>query len=280
MTGPSGPPLSSVSSAADLVTVLLARDIVRASRENGLRVLAITSPMSMAAGLLARRIGAPALALAGGFGRLDVEPRPAISLGEFALGMASSPRSMSAETFMALARGRVGVMVTPAQIDARAALNLSGIGGTPARPAVALPGSRGLPDNNHSPSTVWYFAPELSARRLVPAVDFVSGAPPRPGIRRLLFSPAATLEFETTVGWRIAGLAPGTSEAEVRGAVGFDLAAGEPATLADPSDEELAELAAVDPNGLRRLDFSAMPVDELAAVLAAESRELGDLAAP
>ncbi|MBO0841477.1 MAG: hypothetical protein J2O49_11725 [Sciscionella sp.] len=265
-----------MTDSADQVTVLLARDIVRATRDRGLRVFAMTSPMSIVAGLVAQRIGAPRLALAGGFGRLDVAPRPSATLGEFALGMGHSPRSMSAETFMALARGRVGVVVTPAQIDARAALNLSGIGGVPERPTVALPGSRGLPDNNHSSSTVWYFAPELSTRRLVSKVDFVSGAAPAAGIRRLLFSPTATLEFDAAGGWRIVGLTKGMSVDDVRGAVGFEVAAEEPATHVPPTEVERAALGEADPHGLRRLDFGSMPGDVLGDVLAHEARELAE----
>jgi glutaconate CoA-transferase subunit B len=266
-----------MTEAADLVTTLLARDIVESVRSRGLRVFAMTSPVSVVAGLLAQRIGAPGLALAGGFGRLDVAPRPAVTSGEFALGMDASPHSMSAETFMALARGRVGVVVSPAQIDARAALNLSGVGGVHARPAVALPGSRGLPDNNHSRSMVWYFVPEITTRRLVAEVDFISGAPPAPGIRRRLFAPTATLEFDAANGWRIVGLTEGTSVEDVRAATSFELAADSPATSIGPSVRELAALVEVDPNGLRRLDFGAMPGDELGEVIAEEARELADL---
>jgi glutaconate CoA-transferase subunit B len=265
-----------MSAPADLVTTLLARDIVRAVRESDLRVFAITSPVSMVAGLLAQRTGAPSMALAGGFERLDVRPHPSISCGEFALGMATSPRSTSAETFMALAQGRVGVVVSPAQIDARAALNLSGVGGTHDRPAVALPGSRGLPDNNHSPSTVWYFVPELSPRRLVAEVDFISGAPPAPGIRRVLLSPVATLEFEASRGWRVVALTRGSTVEDVRAATGFALLADEPGEHADPSPQELAVLAEVDPHGLRQLDFGPLPGEDLDRVLAAEATELAD----
>jgi glutaconate CoA-transferase subunit B len=265
-----------VTDPADSITVLLARDVVDAVGSRGLRVFAITSPVSMVAGLLAQRIGAPTLALAGGFGRLDVDPRPAVTSGEFALGLDASPHAMSAETFMALARGKVGVVVSPAQIDARAALNLSGVGGSHAQPAVALPGSRGLPDNNHSISTVWYFVPEMTPRRLVAEVDFVSGSAPPAGIRRLLLSPTATLSFDAASGWRIVGLAEGVTVEDVRAAAGFELAADSPPVHVAPSPDELAALAAVDPHGLRRLDFGSMPGAELGAVMAEEARELAD----
>lgn len=261
-----------MTGAADLVTTLLARDIVQAVHGRGLRVFAITSPVSMVAGLLAQQIGAPRLALAGGFGRLDVAPIPAVTSGEFALGMDSSPQSASVETFMALARGRVGVVVSPAQIDARGALNLSGIGGSPDRPTVALPGSRGLPDNNHSSSTVWYFIPSITARRLVAAVDFVSGAPPAPGIRRRLLSPEATLDFDAATGWQIVGITDGFSLDGVRAAAGFSFTGASPPAHVAPSTQELSALAEVDPRGLRRMDFGEMPSDELDQVLAGEAR--------
>ncbi len=228
----------------------------------------------MVAGLMAQRLGAPRLALAGGFGRLDVAPHPAVISGEFALGLEFAPQSSAAETFMALARGRVGVVVSPAQIDARAALNLSGVGGTQKQPATALPGSRGLPDNNHSTSNVWYFVPQITPRRLVAEVDFISGAAPAPGMRRLLVSPTATLEFDAARGWRIVGLAEGVSVEDVRAASSFDLAADSPPVHRLPSPEELAVLAAVDPHGLRRLDFGSMPAGELDELMAVEAREL------
>ncbi len=263
-----------MSTPADTVTTVLARDIVVAVQDRGLRVFAITSPVSLVAGLMAQRLGAPSLALAGGFGRLDATPRPAVISGEFALGLDSAPHSMSAETFMALARGRVGVVTSPAQIDTRAALNLSGVGGTHDRPVVALPGSRGLPDNNHSRSNVWYFVPDISPRRLVPEVDFVSGAPPGPGIRRLLLAPTAALEFDAASGWRIMALAAGVTADEVRASCGFDLAGQDPPAFVEPSAYELDVMVAVDPHGLRRLDFGAVPGHELASVIAAEEREL------
>ncbi|MFV0463941.1 MAG: hypothetical protein ACK5MP_12225 [Nostocoides sp.] len=263
-----------MSTSADLVTTLLARHMVQAACEHGVRVLAVTSPTSLIAGLMAQRLGADRLALAGGFGRLDVAPQPALTSGEFAMGMAASPRSMSAETFMALARGRVGVVVSPAQIDARAALNLSGIGGTTQRPQVALPGSRGLPDNNHSASTVWYFAPELSVRRLVPEVDFVSGAPPPPGIPRVLVSPTATLAFRAELGWRIAGLSEGVTVQDVRDSVGFELACDGPPVYRGPSPEEAEVMSSVDPHGLRQLDFGPLPEEALSTVLAEEAEAL------
>ena len=48
----------------------------------------------------------------------------------------------------------------PAQLDRVGATNLSYVGGSYESPRVALPGSRGLPDNNDSPSRVWYLVPD------------------------------------------------------------------------------------------------------------------------
>ncbi|MCW3065995.1 MAG: hypothetical protein JWN32_3167, partial [Solirubrobacterales bacterium] len=137
---------------ADLLTAALAREIA----ESGVSAFAVTSPSTVAAAIAARELGAPDLAIAGGFTALDASPLPSTDLGEAGL-LTDGPavRDWPLDTFTLLARGRVGVATAPAQLDAAARTNLSGIG-PPGRPQVALPGPHGLPDNNHSPSRVWY----------------------------------------------------------------------------------------------------------------------------
>ena len=164
-----------VSMFGDLFTTVLAREFAAAAADDGVRVIAVTTTASLVAALAARRLGAADLAIAPGFGTLDGAPRPALSLGERALRAGASPRGPVSDTFVAVARGLMGVVVTPAQLDSRGATNLSHIAGTHAAPRVALPGSRGLPDNNDSPSRVWYLVPDHAARTLVDRVDFVSG---------------------------------------------------------------------------------------------------------
>lgn len=241
---------------SDHVVAVLARDMVRAAT-HGMRVLAVTGTSSLVAGLVARQLGAADLAMAVGFGVLDGSPRPVSASGEFALGVGAAVHGPAMETFAVLARGRAGVVVSPAQLDGCAASNLSRIGGEEL-PRVALPGSRGLPENNHSRSAVWYLLSEHSRRTLVPRVDFVSGAPPPAARPRRLVTPLGVLEYEAGSGWTLVALMPDVTVDEVRDQTGFDVHVGDsdvPTCMV--TERELAVLADADPHSLRRLDFTA-----------------------
>ena len=97
-----------MSAAADLLCAALAQEIA----ESGIRVYAVTSPATAAAGLAARELGAPGLALASGFTALDGSPVPQLTLGERGLFTAGPAlRDDPFDTFALLARGRVGVAV-------------------------------------------------------------------------------------------------------------------------------------------------------------------------
>ncbi len=138
----------------DLLASALADEIAEAVAVGGVRVFAVTSPATVAAAQAARRLGAEGLAIAGGFTILDATPQPWVSPDERGMlsGGSAAPYPIS-DTFALLRRGQVGVATSPAQLDAAGRTNLSAVG--PAGgPKVALPGPRGLPDNNHSPSRV------------------------------------------------------------------------------------------------------------------------------
>lgn len=243
-----------MSDLADLLTVVLAREVV-AARARGMRVLAVTSPVSLVAGLAATRLGAPDLAISAGFGVLDaVDPFPAVSLGEGSYGTGAAHRSAPSDTFVTVARGLAGVCTTPAQLDAHGAANLSRVGGTDDRPGTALPGSRGIPDNNDMPGPVWYLFTGHSPRQLVAEVDFVSGPPPSPGRHRRLLTTLGLFALTPNAGWSAVSLHPGVSAEQVTEATGFAVAgtAAAPVTAA-ASDEERAVLKAVDPGRLRAL---------------------------
>jgi len=262
-----------VNELADLMTAVLAREFVAAAQPGGIRVLAVTTPSSLVAGLAAVRLGAPRLALAVGFGRLDGAPKPALTLGEFGYGLERCPRTPAVETFAALAHGRVGVVVTPAQLDAVAATNLSRAGGSDDRPRVALPGSRGLPDNNHAPSRVWYVLPAHTPRQLVERVDFVSGSSPPPGVVRRLLTPLGVLDFVAGPGWRLVSLHPGVQVEQMRLATGFPVAVDGATETAPLTQRERDVLGEVDPEGLHRLEFLPPPAAaELSARLADTER--------
>lgn len=251
---------------AATVAAVLVRELV-AARKRGMRVLAVTSPLSLVAGLAARRLGAPDLAIAGGFTVLDaVDPVPTLTRGEAAYGLDDACRGPASDTFVAVARGFVGVCTTPAQLDARGAANLSRIGGSDDAPAVALPGSRGLPDNNDMPGPVWYVLPRHTPRQLVATVDFASGPPPSPGRHRRLLTPLGVFALDPG-GWRAVSLHAGVTAAQVREATGFAIACDDAPVTPSPSDDERAALAAVDPHGLHALDL--LDRDEAQALVAA-----------
>jgi glutaconate CoA-transferase, subunit B len=245
-----------MNDTADLLTVVVARELVDA-RARGLKVLAVTSPIAFVAGLAARHLGAPDLALATGFCVLDaVGPFPALTLGEGNLGVDQATRGPSSDTFVALARGMVGVCVSPAQLDGRGATNLSRVGGTDQAPKVALPGSRGLPENNDAPGPLWYLFLGHDPRTLVAVVDTVSGPPPSPDRYRRLITPLGVFSLSPD-GWAAVSLSPDVSVDAVHEATGFaiDVPDGTPTTMT-PTDEELAALDAVDPLGLRAIELA------------------------
>lgn len=236
----------------DLLTAALAREIA----ESGIRVYAVTSPASAAAALAARELGAPDLAIATGFTALDAEPVPNLTLGEAGLfttgaGLVDDPF----DTFALLARGRVGVAVTPAQLDAAGRTNLSGVG-APGRPKVALPGARGLPDNNAGPSRVWYVLAGHSPRQLVERVDVVCGAaPPATSVRRLL-TPAGAFELRAGC-WEALWLTEGGAEfVAAAPGLGVRISEGAP-TVSEPDAEALAAVRRADPHDVRLAEFSS-----------------------
>jgi hypothetical protein len=240
-----------MSTSADLLCAALAREIA----ESGIRVYAVTSPATAAAGLAARELGAPGLALASGFTALDGSPVPQLTLGERGLFTAGPAlRDDPFDTFALLARGRVGVAVAPAQLDVRGQTNLSGVGGQPGRPKVALPGARGLPDNNAGPSRVWYLLPAHGPRQLVASVDVVCGAAPPPTSVRRLLTPAGCFALGPE-GWTAQWLTPDGAEL-VAAAEAFPIAIDGAPIVDAPQAEALAALQRADPRGARAVEFA------------------------
>ena len=241
-----------MSAVADLVAGALAEEIAASS----IRVFAATSPLTVAAALAARRLGRPDLAIAAGFTRLDADPVPSLTLGEEGLvGRRPAPRDEIGDVFALLARGEGGVAVTPAQIDARGRTNLSGIG-PPGAPRTALPGTRGLADNNDAPSRVWYLLPAHSARTLVADVDVVSGPAPGLGAPRRLITPAGLFDLGTA-GWTAVWLATGGRK-QVEAAPTLGVAVADDVSVREaPPAAVLEALREVDPHDVRAVEMAS-----------------------
>lgn len=242
-----------------------------------IRVFAATSPLTVVAALAARRLGRPDLAIAGGFTRLDAGPAPALTLGEEGLvGSAPGPRGAIGDVFALLARGEGGVAVSPAQLDARGRTNLSGVG-PPGAPTTALPGTRGLADNNDSPARVWYLLPAHSPRTLVEAVDVVSGPAPGLGSPRRLITPAGLFDLGSD-GWTAVWLSPGGLSL-VGKAPALGVRVGEDVLVrGSPSAAVLAALRETDPHDVRAVEMAGRA--EAAKLWAGHARREGVGAGP
>ncbi|MCP3975764.1 MAG: hypothetical protein GY720_14865 [bacterium] len=237
----------------DLIAGLLVREFREASNgQPPLRVLAATSMASLVAGLAVRAEGID-LAIAGGFVALDADPFPSLSLGESSMGLENSAQGSLFDTFAAVSRGWVGVAVSPGQLDGSGRTNLSFVGGSHSEPTVALPGSRGLPENNTSPSRVWYVIPKHTPRTLVSSVDFASGASPNPTLQRRLITNLGIFDLGAT-GWTAASLHDGVAADDVKTQTGFSIDCSQAGTTPDLSGVELAALQAADPANLRALE--------------------------
>jgi hypothetical protein len=220
-------------SVADLLTGTLAEEI---AAQPQLRVYVPTTPATGVAIRAAQRLGAGRVSIVDGFTKLD-----------------GAQRDWVTDVFTLLRKGRLGVAITPIQLDAAGRTNLSGFG-SPGQLKTALIGPRGLPDNNDTPCPLWYLLPAHSDRTLVERVDIVCGPAPTGLGQRTLLTPAGC--FDLIDGrWRARWLAPGGEEL-VAGVPAFAITIPDGAPVRDAvAAETLAALEAVDPDGKRRKEF-------------------------
>jgi acyl CoA:acetate/3-ketoacid CoA transferase beta subunit len=148
--------------------------------------------------------------------------------------------------------GRRHVMMGASQIDRHGNQNISCIGDW-AKPKAQLIGVRGGPGNSVSHPTS-YWVPNHSPRVFVPDVDFVSGVGHGRGVAtyvRFVVTNLCVLDFRSGTP-AIASLHGGVTVDHVRAQTGFELAAAEPvAHTREPTDDEIALIAHLDPHGLR-----------------------------
>jgi glutaconate CoA-transferase subunit B len=224
---------------ADVVTVAMARHFAR------WQVAAVIGPTSAVAAELARRVLSPDLAVLGAMTAADAPAGPAMLGLEW--GVLPSERHDIRDLFALVAQGRVAIFATPAQVDSKGCANLGGIGGWK-RPKVALPGSRGLPDNAASLPGFAYWVP--SSRALVAEVDYVSAPAPPADWERTVLTRDGVFSIGLA-GWRCLSL-----HGDRKPDAPFAIADLEQAPrTAPPSTDEAAAMDEIDPEGVREIEL-------------------------
>lgn len=176
--------------------------------------------------------------------------------------------------FSILWSGRRHAMLSPVQMDRFGQTNISVIG-SHSHPKTAMLGARGFPGNTIShPNS--FFMPQHSKRSFVEGeVDFVCGAgynrdryldgrAPSGLDLRLIVTNLAVMDFAgADHAIQVRSLHPGVSFEEVQDNTGFTLDRPEtiPETRA-PTLEELALIARLDPNGVRRKVLKGDPIGD------------------
>lgn len=235
---------------ADLIVVALARLL----RDGEVVFQGVNSVLPVVAIGLARRLHAPGLIYLNIAGGYDPAPRylPDSSTDpEMAHG---SPALISNEDFYDLcARGGVDTVFLGAiQIDALGRTNLSVIG-PHERPKVRLPGGGGAAVIMPTAGRILLWRTQHNPRVFVERLDFVTAAG---NVDRV----ATPLCLFRRIDGRLTveALMPGVSADQVRAQTGFDLGPAEAwPTLAPPTDQELTTIEALDPRGLRKLEFQS-----------------------
>ncbi len=239
---------SATAAAADAMAVAMARLL-----RDGERVFhGVASPLPMVAILLAKRLHAPNLVYINIAGSVDPTPaRLARSSTAPALLPGSATQFTLADLFDLSARGGLDTaFLGGVQIDGAGRINMSAIGEF-AHPRVRLPGGAGsaliLPTARRT--ILW--RTQHTPRSLVERLDFVTAA----GNVDRLVTPLCVFRMQDGR-LVLEALMPGVALETVRRQTGFPVvSASEPAALAPPTDEELAALAAIDPERVRDVEF-------------------------
>ena len=227
--------------------------MARALRDGEVVFQGVNSVLPMLAIALARRLHAPHLVYLSVGGGIDPSPRympdsstdPELAHGSAAL--------FSNEDFYDLcARGGMDTAFLGfAQMDATGRTNTSVIGPHD-RPRVRLPGAGGAATIMPTAGRVLLWRTQHSPRVFVEQLDFVSAV----GNVDRVYTPLCV--FQRRGGrLEVAGRFAGVAETEIMAATGFTLAPPPWPELPEPTAEELAALASLDPAHLRQREFEA-----------------------
>lgn len=237
--------------AADQMAVCLARELW-----DGERVFhGVNSPLPMVAIFLARKLHAPHSVLIEVAGSVDPEPEGLpFSTNDPKLCEGAASLFSNADAYDLFSRGGVDLLfLGGAQIDKAGRVNMSYIG-DPAQPKVRLPGGGGGSVIMEQARRVVIWRVVHDVRTFVSKLDFVT----QTGNLTRIVTPLAVLEL-IEGGLEIESAHPGVSAVEVAANTGFALDASRKISVtAPPTQDELAALEVVDPEGVRYSEFSAL----------------------
>jgi glutaconate CoA-transferase, subunit B len=230
---------------ARLTADALTWSLARRCRPGDVLVVGVATPLAAAAGMLARELLVPDLTI---IMAASVNPRThdvAESLTDPAAAARLAPGTLTqAEILDAIQRGRVTLQfVSPAEVDARGAINTNRIGSRRG------PGALALPDVAVLVGRLVAYRAEHSPRFLVPRVQYVTGAPG--GVRAIV---TGTAEIELGPP-RLTALQPGASLEDALDC-GFELDATS-VRDADPMPDAARDLLdnVIDPYEVRLLEI-------------------------
>jgi glutaconate CoA-transferase subunit B len=233
---------------------MMAVAMSRLLRDGELVFHGVASPLPMVAVLLARATHAPHLIYLNITGSVDPTPQklPRSTVDPALLAGTRSLITL-ADAFDLSARGELDtVFLSGVQIDATGRINMSAIGDY-ARPTVRLPGGAGSAFLMSTANRVILWRTRHDRRTFVERLPFVTGA----GNVDRVVTPLCVFWRDPGAGrLAVESIHPGVTPAEVVDQTGFEVSADGVPTTPPPTEQELAALQEIDPDGVRRIEFA------------------------
>lgn len=214
----------------------------------------VASPLPMVAILLARATHAPNLVYLNITGSVDPWPHhlPRSTVDPALLAGTRSLITL-ADAFDLSARGELDtVFLSGVQIDARGRINMSVIGDY-ARPRVRLPGGAGSAFLMSTANRIVLWRTRHDPRTFVQELPFVTGA----GRVDRVVTPLCMFRRNADTGMlELESIHPYSSPEEVAAQTGFAVDTTNVPLTSPPTTVELATLNRIDPEGIRRTEFT------------------------
>jgi glutaconate CoA-transferase subunit B len=245
---------STVSSVELTPDVMMAVAMSRLLRDGELAFHGVASPLPMVAILLAKATHAPNLVYLNITGSIDPTPHhlPHSTVDPLLL---EGTRSMItlADAFDLSARGELDtVFLSGVQIDAAGRINMSAIGEYE-HPKVRLPGGAGGAFLMSTANRILLWRTRHDPRTFVEQLPFVTGT----GKVDRIVTPLCVFRRDPERNrLMLESIHPYSSAEEVAAQTGFAVDLAGVATTPAPSEQEIAALERIDPEGVRRLEFS------------------------